>query len=78
MLFTMINADKCKQIDFIGRFTYSVQTYQVGAHFEALNEPVLMAPLDFWYTQVGVNLFSGVIRYWREIEQRKFLLEDVV
>ena len=36
----------------------SLQTYQVGAHFEALNEPVLMAPSDSRYTQVVFNLIS--------------------
>ena len=36
----------------------SLQTYQVGAHFEALNEPVLMAPSDSRYTQVGYKLIS--------------------
>ena len=30
----------------------------MGAHFEALNEPVLMAPSDSRYTQVGFNLIS--------------------
>ena len=30
----------------------SLQTYQVGARFEALDEGVLMAPLDPRYTQV--------------------------
>ena len=33
-----------------------IETYQVGAHFEALIEGVLMAPLDPRYTQVGFNL----------------------
>ena len=35
----------------------SLQTYQVGANFEALQEGVFMAPLDSRYTQVGFNLF---------------------
>ena len=30
----------------------------MGAHFEALNEDNLMAPLDFRYAQVGFNLIS--------------------
>ena len=30
----------------------------MGAHFEGLNEPVLMAPSDSRYTKVGFNLFS--------------------
>ena len=30
----------------------------MGAHFEALTEGVLMAPLDPRYTQVGFNLIS--------------------
>ena len=36
----------------------NLQTYQVGAHFEALSEPVLMAPSDSRYTEVGFNLLS--------------------
>ena len=32
--------------------------YQVGVHFEVLNEGNLVAPLDSWYTQVGFNLIS--------------------
>ena len=39
-------------------FEASLQTYQVGAHFEALNEPVLMAPSDSRYTQIAFNLIS--------------------
>ena len=39
-------------------FDVGLQTYEVGAHFEGLNEPVLMAPSDSRYTQVGFNLFS--------------------
>ena len=36
-----------------------VHTYQVGAHFEALDEGVLMASLDpRYYTQVGFNYIS--------------------
>ena len=30
----------------------------MGAHFEALIEGVLMAPMDSRYTQVGLNLIS--------------------
>ena len=37
-------------------FEASPQTYQVGAHFEALNESVPMAPSDYRYTQVVFNL----------------------
>ena len=33
----------------------SAQTYEVGAHFEALNESVLKAVSDFRYTQVVFN-----------------------
>ena len=40
----------------------SVQTYQVGARFEALIEIVLMAPLDSRYKQVGFNFIS--IQMW--------------
>ena len=36
----------------------NLQTYQVGARFEALIEHVLTAPLDSRYTQVGFNLVS--------------------
>ena len=36
-------------------FEPSLQTYQVGVHFEALNECVLMAPSDSRYTQVVFN-----------------------
>ena len=36
----------------------SLETYQVGAHFEALDEGVLLVPLDPRYTQVGFNLVS--------------------
>ena len=40
------------------RFSYVIQTYKVGAHFEALIEGVLMAPMDSRYSQVGFNLVS--------------------
>ena len=36
----------------------NLKTYQVGAHFEALDEVVLLVPLDPRYTQVGFNLIS--------------------
>ena len=36
----------------------SLEAYQVGAHFKALLEDDLMAPLDSRYTQVGFNLTS--------------------
>ena len=39
-------------------FEASLQTYQVVAHFEALNEPVLKAPSDSRYTQITFNLIS--------------------
>ena len=39
-------------------FEANLQIYQVGAHFEALNERVLMASSDARYTQVLFNLFS--------------------
>ena len=35
----------------------NLQTYQVGAHFEALIEGVFMGPWDSRYSQVGFNLF---------------------
>ena len=37
-------------------FDASLQTYQVGAHFKALNEPLIMAPSNSRYTQVGFKL----------------------
>ena len=39
-------------------FDANLETYQVGAHFEALDEDVLPVPLDLRYTQVGFNLVS--------------------
>ena len=42
----------------------NLQTYQVGAHFEALSESVLMAPSDSRYTEVGFNLFSVEVCHW--------------
>ena len=39
-------------------FVANPQTYQVGAHFKALNELVLMAALDSKFIQVGFNLIS--------------------
>ena len=39
-------------------FDASLQTYQVGAHFKALNERVLVVPLESRCTQVGFNLVS--------------------
>ena len=33
-------------------FEASLQTYQVGAHFEGLNEPVLMVPYDSRYSRI--------------------------
>ena len=36
----------------------SLQTYQVGAHFEALNQLVLMPPSDSRYTQVVLPPFN--------------------
>ena len=35
-----------------------LQTYKVGAHFEALTEGIRIVPLDSRYTQVGFNLMS--------------------
>ena len=46
----------------------NLETYQVGAHFEALDEGALLVPLDPRYTQVGINLVS--VQVW--------LLEDAV
>ena len=40
--------------------------YQVGAHFEALKEGVLMAPLDSRYIQVGFNVFSVQVCWERK------------
>ena len=39
-------------------FGSELQTYQVGAYFEALDEGVNLVPLDPRYTQVGFNLIS--------------------
>ena len=39
-------------------FGANLETYQVGARFEALDDGVLVAPLDSRYTQVGFNPFS--------------------
>ena len=39
-------------------FEASLQTYQVGAHFEALNEPVHMVLSDSRYTQIVFNHLS--------------------
>ena len=36
----------------------NLESYQVGAHFEALHERVLLVCLDPRYTQVGFNLVS--------------------
>ena len=41
----------------------SLETYQVGAHFEALDEGVLLVPLDPRCTQVGFNLISVQVCY---------------
>ena len=35
----------------------SAQTYQVGAHIKAFNEPILMAPSDSRCIQAGLNFF---------------------
>ena len=35
-----------------------LQTYQEGAHFEALDEGNLMTLMDSMYTQVEINLIS--------------------
>ena len=40
------------------KYSANAQTYEVRAHFDALIEGVLMAPLDSRYTQVGFNLIS--------------------
>ena len=36
----------------------------MGAHFEALDEGVLVAPLDSRYTKVGFNLISVQVCAW--------------
>ena len=41
----------------------SLETYQVRAHFEALDEGVLLVPLDPRHTQVGFNLISVQVWY---------------
>ena len=37
-------------------FEASPQTYQVGAHFEALNEALIKAPSESRYTKVVFNI----------------------
>ena len=37
----------------------------MGAHFEAFDEGVLMAPLDHRYTQVGFNFIS--VQVWLDL-----------
>ena len=48
----------------------------MGAHFEALNEGVLVIPLDSRYTQVGFNLVSvqvwGLVFFRRRIGKPTF------
>ena len=39
-------------------FGASLETYQVGAYVDALDEGVILEPLDPRYTQVGFNLVS--------------------
>ena len=39
-----------------------LQIYQVGAHFKALDEGVLLVSLDSRYTQVGFNIIS--VQMW--------------
>ena len=36
----------------------SLEAYQVGAHFEPLDEGVFVAPLDPRYTEIGFDLVS--------------------
>ena len=36
----------------------NLETYQVGAHFEAIDEGVLLVPMDSRYTPVGFDLIS--------------------
>ena len=36
----------------------NLETYQVGAHFDALDEGILLVPFDPRCTQVGFNLVS--------------------
>ena len=35
-----------------------LETYQAGAHFETLDEGVLLVPFNPRYTLVGINLVS--------------------
>ena len=44
----------------------SLETFQVGAHFEALDEGVLLVLLDSRYTQVGFNLISVQVCLFQE------------
>ena len=45
----------------------------MGAHFEALDEGVLLVPLDPRYTQVGFNLVS--VQVCKEYQRFSFLHE---
>ena len=49
----------------------------MGAHFEALDEGVRVAPLDSRYTQVGINLNSvQVYGTWEKVHARKLQIGD--
>ena len=45
----------------------NLETYQMGAHFEALDERALLVPLDPRYTQVGFNLLPVQVCYVLEV-----------
>ena len=48
----------------------------MGAHFEALDEGVLLVPLDTRYTQVGFNLIS-VQAQWHKTSELLLLSGDL-
>ena len=47
----------------------SVETYQVGAHFEALDKGVLLVPLDSRNIQVRLNIMS--VQVWNRCQKGK-------
>ena len=46
----------------------------MGAHFEALDEGVLVAPLDSRYTQVGFNIISVQVCNYAQLSHFEFLV----
>ena len=56
----------------------NADTYQVGAHFEALDEGVLQVPLDSRYTQVELNLASVQVCTIHPLLLNTYIGEDVL